>query len=200
LFFHLHLVFDASATEKWEQSRAEADTYWAENATHLILRGTILSDDEATDIALVAFMEFQDLAAAEVFLAGDPWNKVGAYNEVHLNRWTNGLKRTPETLPFKDGGSYWHLRGYGKPNTHTRRQEILQDHIGYYNPYDTEQILIRGALLKADVDEWQGSAIVMEMASRKEIQTFLADEPYFVNGLYDHISIEKFQVKSQSGK
>jgi uncharacterized protein YciI len=195
MFFHLYLNFDVSAAVAQEQLRAEAETYWADNAAHLILRGAIISDDKVAEIALVAFMEFDHLAAAERFIAGDPWNKATVYKETQITRWTNGLKRTPETLPYKFGESYWHLRGFGKPNIHAQRQEIFQDHIGYYNPYDAKKILIRGALLKANIDEWQGSAIVVEMGSREEIKTFLADEPYFMNGLYDRILIERFQVQ-----
>jgi uncharacterized protein YciI len=197
MFFHLYLTFNASEAENREQWRTAAETYWAENATHFILRGAIMSDNEETDMALVAFMKFDDLEDTKSFLTGDPWYKAGVYKEKHITRWTNGLKRTPVTLPYNTSKSYWHLRGYGKPNTHTLRQEILQDHIRYYNPYDAQKILIRGALLKSDVDEWQGSAIVMEMTSRDEIKMFLAEEPYFVNGLYEQILIEKFRFQSQ---
>ena len=194
MFFHFHLIFDSSTAEKRQNSRAAEEAYLAEIGDNLVLRGEIMSDDQKTQTATVMFVEFDDLASVRAFLADDPWHKNGAYKEAHINRWTNGLKRTPDTLPYHEGESYWHLRGYGKPDTHARRQEILADHIGYYAPHDPDKILIRGALLNAEIDEWQGSAIVMEKESRENILTFLADEPYYVNGLYDRILIERFAV------
>jgi uncharacterized protein len=194
MFFHFHLIFEPSTAEKRDTSCAAEDTYLAEVGETLILRGDIMSDDQKTQTATVMFIEFDDLVAARAFLANDPWYKNGVYKETFINRWTNGLKRTPDTLPYHEGESYWHLRGYGKPGTHARRQEILADHIGYYAPHDPDKILIRGALLNAENEEWQGSAIVMEKASREDILTFLADEPYYVNGLYDRILIERFEV------
>ncbi len=197
MFFHFHLIFESSTAEKQDKVRALEETYLAANARSLILHGEIMSDDQKTPIATVMFMEFEDLAAARSFLANDPLHKSGAYKESHINRWTNGLKRTPDTLPYHAGESYWHLRGYGKPGTHARRQEILADHIGYYASHDPVKILIRGALLDAEVKEWRGSAIVMEMTTREEIKTFLAEEPYYVNGLYDQILIEQFKVTTR---
>jgi uncharacterized protein YciI len=194
MFFHFRLIFDSSTVEKRDQSRAKEEPYLADIGDNLILCGEVMSDDQKTQIATIMFVEFDDLAAARAFLADDPWHKDGVYKEAHISRWTNGLKRTPDNLPYHPGESYWHLRGYGKPGTHGRREEILADHIGYYAPHDPDKILIRGALLNAEIDEWQGSAIVMEMASRGNILSFLADEPYYVNGLYDRILIERFQV------
>lgn len=196
MFFHFYFIFDPDSADTRDQAENAEQAYLAENGEHMILHGGIMSDDQSTQTAVVMFAEFDDLVTTRSFLAENPWKNAGAYKETHINRWTNGLKRTLDTLPYHPGESYWHLRGYGKPGTHARRQEILADHIGYYAPHDPDTILIRGALLDAEVDEWCGSAIVMEKGSREEILTFLAEEPYYVNGLYDHLSIERFQVQS----
>ena len=78
-----------------------------------------MSVDQANKTALVVFIEFEELAGAEEILANEPLNKAGLYLETHINRWINGLNRTPETLPHHAAKSYWHFNGYGKLNIHT---------------------------------------------------------------------------------
>lgn len=53
----------------------------------LLAGGAMLSDDGATPHGGILILDTDDRAAAEAFIAGDPFNTCGLFGSVFITRW-----------------------------------------------------------------------------------------------------------------
>jgi uncharacterized protein YciI len=69
------------------QSRNEHLAYLAENAATLLACGAKLNDDGSDAGGGIYIVEVDTRAAAEQFIAADPFSKAGLFREVRITRW-----------------------------------------------------------------------------------------------------------------
>ena len=63
----------------------------------LIGYGHLVSDDASAVLATTWFVQLDDRAAAQVFIADDPLNRAGVYERTDIRRWSNSfLKRAAD--------------------------------------------------------------------------------------------------------
>lgn len=115
-------------------------------------------------------------------------------------RGGGGIFPDKRDFPRQEGQVYWYIRGYGKPGSHDRRQETAEAQRAFLAPYDETSIIVRGPILDDDGKEWQGSANLICMPSRQDVEAFMADWPYCKNGLYERVLIERFRFGGRPGQ
>ena len=200
MYFHVQLIDNPETPEKRQETREAHWQYFDENAEYFVARGATLSDDGNQILSSVLFVEFDDWHRVRKFVDNEPHKKNGVYKEVHIRRWGFGLKRLQRDFPRKEGQVNWYIRGFGKPGAHEERMELLSAHRSYFEPYDVDRFIARGPVLSDDGEEWQGSANLICLPSRQAVEEFLADEPYYVNDLYERVVTERYKFGGRPGQ
>ena len=200
MYFHVQLIDNPGTPEKRQETREDHWQYFDENAEYFVARGATLSDDGNQILSSVLFVEFDDQDQVQKFVENEPHNNNGVYKDVSIRRWGCGLNRRQRDFPRREGQLSWYIRGYGRPNMHEKRMELLSEHRSYFEPYDADRFIARGPIFSDDGEEWQGSANLISLPSRQAVDNFLADEPYCVNDLYDRVIIERYKFGGRPGQ
>ncbi len=198
--FHIRLTDDPEAADKRAAFRADHWTYFDDHRDHFIARGATTTDDLERTLSSVIYVEFDTWDDVHAFLAAEPLNRNGVYREVIVRRWRSGIERRQRDFPRRDGQAFWYVRGHGKPGSHVRREEIVEAQRAHLAPFDETHVVARGPILDDDGNDWQGSANLICMPSRDELEAFLADWPYCKAGLYERVEIERYRFGGRPGQ
>src|SRR4051812_5186570 len=72
---------------------AEQKSYVKNFGERVIGYGHFVSDDGRDTLGTSFFMQLDDRAAADAFVAKEPMNKAGLYDQVEINRWSNSFQK-----------------------------------------------------------------------------------------------------------
>ena len=200
MHFHIQLIDDPETPEKRAVSREAHWAYFDENRDHFIARGATISDDGTRTLSSVLFVKFDGWDEVRNFVDNEPHDLNGVFRDIHISRWHNALGRTQRDFPRKENQTCWYIRGFGKPGANDRRNERVDAHRAYFAPYDAENFIVRGAILSDDGALWQGSGNLIALPTRAEVDAFLAKEPFYTNGLYYHVLIERYKFGGSPGQ
>ena len=174
--------------------------YFEDHAEHFIARGATFDDAGKVFKSSVIFIDFPDRKAADQFVANEPLNKAGVFQSVEIVSWSNPLGRRQRDFVRTDGQMCWYIRGYGKPGMNDRRNELFAQHQAYFKPYDAENFIVRGGALADDGTTWIGSANLIALADRESIGDFVTNEPFYKNGLFERIVVERYNFGGRPGQ
>jgi uncharacterized protein YciI len=165
---------EANITAQKEYARALGE--------RLIGYGHIVSDDASKTLATTWFVQLDDRAAAEAFVANDPLKHAGVYERVDIKRWSNSfLKRAAE---FKRKGLQQYLcTGSKIPNAPEFFAKHLHAHESYFKSYE-DSFIFRGPLRSPDGTDNVGTALLLELPDRAAADRFWNNEPFAANGGY----------------
>lgn len=200
MHFHIQLIDDPATPERRAVSREAHWAYFDDHRDHFIARGATQTDDQARTLSSVLFVEFDGWDEVRRFVENEPHNRNGVFADVRICRWNHALGRTQREFPRKDDQACWYIRGFGKPGSHDRRNELAPVHRAYFAAYDTENFIVRGGVLDDSGELWQGSANLIALPSRKAVEAFLAEEPFYINGLYDNVLVERYKFGGRPGQ
>ncbi len=200
MLFHVQLIDDPEAAGKRDEFREAHWSYFDDHERHFIARGATTTDDQTRILSSVIWVEFDSWDEIRAFIAAEPLNRNGVYRETIIRRWRNGLGRRQRDFPRRDGQVCWYVRGYGATGSHTRREEIVAAQREYLAPFDQTIIVARGPIVDDDDKDWHGSANLVCMPSRAELEEFLAEWQYCQNVLYERITIERYRFGGRPGQ
>jgi uncharacterized protein YciI len=186
--------------ERRADSREDHWAYFDRHRDHFVARGATQTDDGTHTLSSVLFVEFDGWDEVRSFVDNEPHNRNGVFREVRITRWHNALGRTQRDFPRQDGQFCWYIRGFGKPGANDRRNELLEAHRAYFAPYDEEAFIVRGAILNDTGDLWEGSGNLIALPSRADVDAFLSKEPFYTNGLYDSVLVERYKFGGRPGQ
>lgn len=89
------------------------------------------------------------------------------------------------------------VRAYDGEGKLDKRMEVRPRHIEGMKKLD-EHIISAGGLLD-DEGKMKGSALIMDFETRKELDDYLAGEPYVVEKVWEKIEIEPINVVIANG-
>src|SRR4051794_21496595 len=125
---------------------AEQKEYVAGFGERVIGYGHFLSDDGRETLGTSFFMQLDDRAAADKFMAAEPMNKAGVYRNVEMNRWSNSFgKRAAE---YRRKGMQQFLCTGPKTGTNEFFRGHLHAHESYFASYG-ESFIFRGPIRSA---------------------------------------------------
>jgi uncharacterized protein YciI len=144
--------------------------------------GHIVSDDASAILATTWFVQLDNRAAAEAFVANDPMNRAGVYERVDIKRWSNSfLKRA---VDYKRKGMQQYLcTGSKIPDAPAFFAKHLHAHESYFKEYG-DSFIFRGPLRSPDGTENVGTALLLELPDRTAAERFWNNEPFAANGGY----------------
>ena len=148
----------------------------------LIGYGHIVSDDASATLATTWFVQLDDRAAAEAFVANDPLNRAGAYERTDIRRWSNSFLRRAADYRRKGMQQYF-CTGSKIPDAAPFFARHLHAHESYFKQYE-ESFIFRGPLRSPDGTDNVGTALLLELPDRAAAENFWMNEPFAANGGY----------------
>lgn len=160
---------------------AAQKAYLAGFAEQVIGYGHFLSDDGRETLGTSFFIQLDDRAAVEKFLADEPMHKASVYRSVEINRWSNSFgKRASE---YKRKGMQLFLCTGPKTGTNEFFRGHLHAHESYFASY-AESFIFRGPIRSADGADNIGTALMLELPDRAAADKFWNEEPFAKHGGY----------------
>ncbi len=160
----------------------EQKRYVAGFGDRVIGYGHIVSDDGAETLATTFFMQLDDRAAADAFIAGEPLNRADAVERVTVQRWSNScLKRQADYR--RKGLQQFFCTGSKITDTGPLFAAHLTDHEKYFKRYE-DSFIFRGPILSADGVDNIGTALLLELPDRTAAEKFWNNEPFAAHGGY----------------
>ncbi len=160
----------------------EQRLYVATFGERVIGYGHLVSDDGLNTLGTTFFMQLDDRAAAENFLAEEPLNKAGVYERVDFHRWSNSFQKRQADYQRK-GLQQFFCTGSKISDTATLFAAHLTDHESYFKEYG-DSFVFRGPIRSADGADNIGTALLLELPGRAAAEEFWNNEPFVANGGY----------------
>jgi uncharacterized protein YciI len=161
---------------------AEQKAYVAGFGERVIGYGHFVSDDGRETLGTSFFMQLDDRAAADKFMAEEPMSKAGVYGRVEINRWSNSFGKRAAEYPRK--GMQQFLCTGPKTGTNAFFRGHLHAHESYFASY-AESFIFRGPIRSADGTDNIGTALLLELPDRAAADKFWNEEPFSKNGGYN---------------
>ena len=200
MYFHVQLIDDLAVPERRTETREDHWAYFDEHRDHFVARGATQTDDGQRTLSSVLFLEFDDWDGVRTFVDNEPHNRNGVYGDIRIKRWNNALGRTQRDFPRREGQVCWYIRGFGVPGSNDRRNKLVDAHRTYFAPYDGDRFIVRGGVLDDAGELWEGSANLIALPSRAAVEDFLSREPFYTNGLYEHVLVERYKFGGRPGQ
>jgi uncharacterized protein YciI len=160
----------------------EQSAYVAGFGERVIGYGHFLSDDGRETLGSSFFMQLDDRAAADAFVANDPLSKAGLYGRTEIHRWSNSFQKRAADYKRK-GMQQFLCTGSKIPDSVEFFTKHLHAHESYFASYG-DSFIFRGPLRSADGTENIGTALMLELPDRAAADKFWNNEPFAKNGGY----------------
>lgn len=169
---------------KTEARRArlrEQKDYVSTFGERVIGYGHFVSDDGRETLGTSFFIQFDDRAAADAFVAAEPMNKAGVFARVEIHRWSNSFGK--RAADYRRKGLQQFLCTGPKTSTPEFYRTHLHAHESYFAAYGAS-FIFRGPIRSADGADNIGTALLLELPDRAAAETFWNGEPFAKNGGY----------------
>jgi uncharacterized protein len=143
--------------------------------------GHFVSDDGRDTLGTSFFMQLDDRAAADAFVANEPLNKAGLYGRVDIHRWSNSFQK--RQADYRRKGLQQFLCTAPKTGTPEFFRTHLNAHETYFASYG-DSFIFRGPIRSADGADNIGTALLLELPDRAAADKFWNNEPFAANGGY----------------
>ncbi|MFT5180803.1 MAG: hypothetical protein ACI8S3_000679 [Alphaproteobacteria bacterium] len=153
--------------------------------------GPIFTDDGASAVGSLRFIEFPDRMAAVNYIDTDPYSQAGIFESVNIQRWQPALEHRQLTYARQDGTQQFIVHCTDVADSAALREPLRQAHRDYLNAR-AGMVVARGPLKTDDGESVVGSAILLDVADRAAAEELLADEPFNKAGVYGDVSIERW--------
>ncbi len=200
MHFHVRLIDNPDTPDLRETSREAHWAYFDDHRDHFIARGATITDDGKHVLSSVLWVEFDSFQHVETFIQNEPHNQNKVYKRVEFDFCKYALNIKQSHFPRRDGQLVWYIRGYGKPGVNEIRDQLAPAHTSYFRPYDAEHFVVRGGVRSQDDGPWIGSANLIALPSREDVDAFLRAEPFYSSGLYSHVLVERYKFGGRPGQ
>jgi hypothetical protein len=170
-----------STADKRKALLAEQKTYVNNFGERVIGYGHFVSDDGRDTLGTSFFMQLDDRAAADAFVAGEPMNKAGVFERIEIHRWSNSFGKRAADYARK--GQQQFLCTGPKTGTPEFFRSHLHAHESYFAAYG-DSFIFRGPIRSADGADNIGTALLLELPDRAAVDRFWKEEPFAKNGGY----------------
>ncbi|HEY1978443.1 MAG TPA: YciI family protein [Xanthobacteraceae bacterium] len=173
---------------QWDTRREwlrDQNSYVKNFGERVIGYGHFVSDDGRDTLGTSFFMQLEDRAAADRFLADEPMNRTGAFQRVEIHRWSNSFGK--RAADYRRKGMQQFLCTGPKTGTPAFFREHLHAHESYFASYG-DSFIFRGPIRSADGADNIGTALLLELPDRAAANTFWNNEPFVSNGGYQRDS------------
>jgi uncharacterized protein YciI len=160
---------------------AEQKAYVKSFGERVIGYGHFVSDDGSETLGTSFFMQLDDRAAADAFIANEPLNKAGLTQRIDVHRWSNSFGKRAADYARKG------LQQFLCTGPKTAAPEFYRTHLHAHESYFAsygDSFIFRGPIRSADGADNIGTALLIELPDRAAVDRFWNEEPFSKNGGY----------------
>lgn len=159
-------------------------SYMDRFADRMTARGPTLGTDRQTWTGSLHVVDLPSSKALREFVAGEPYNQAGLFEEHSIWRFANFLGRTMWQFPgAADEPRFLLLAQVAEDLPNEPRPVPVAD----LPPQLRERLIVYGALRNLDDEELAGVAVVVQVPTREALDALLGDE---LAGLADYGNVE----------
>ena len=167
--------------EKRRALLPEQKRYVGNFGERVIGYGHFVSDDGRDTLGTSFFMQLDDRAAADRFVAEEPMNQADLTGRVEIHRWSNSFGK--RAADYRCKGLQQFLCTGPKTGTPEFFRQHLHAHESYFASY-AASFIFRGPIRSADGADNIGTALLLELPDRAAADKFWNEEPFARNGGY----------------
>lgn len=165
-----------------QENLSEQKAYAEALGERLVGYGHIVGDDGSGVLATTWFVQLDDRAAADAFIAEDPLNRAGVYDRVEIKRWSNSFLKRASDYQRKGEQQYFYT-GSKIEDAADFIAEHLHAHESYFKSFE-DRFIFRGPLRSPDGLVNVGTALLIELPDRQAAEDFWNNEPFAAHGGY----------------
>ena len=160
---------------------AEQQSYVKAFGERVIGYGHFVTDDGRDTLGTSFFMQLDDRAAADKFVAEEPMSKARVYRRTEIQRWSNSFGK--RAADYRRKGMQQFLCTGPKTGDDAFFRKHLHAHESYFASYGAS-FIFRGPIRSADGADNIGTALLLELPDRAAAEKFWNAEPFAKNGGY----------------
>lgn len=160
--------------------------------------GPTWTDDGQTATGSLTLIDLPDRAAAETYIAKEPYNVNGAFDRIEIRRWSSSMTMRQHDYPRTPGWEQYRITAIDKPDGPSLRNAVNDAHHKFQATV-MDRYIARGPLLSDDGARIIGSLMLMEFPNRAACDAFWAAEPLNTGGVFEHVEIERWRFGKAIG-
>jgi uncharacterized protein YciI len=189
------------AADGGAEARAAANeahlAYLRDHRDQIRFAGPLLSDDGEAAGSLT-LLDAPDRAGAEAWIASEPYNSAGAFDEVIITRWSSSMEIRQLDFPRTEGWQQFAVTAIDGPEADVRRAAVAEEHHKFQASV-MDRYVARGPLQNDDGSGLIGSFMIMEYPDRAACEGFWAEEPLNYGGVFNDVTIERWRYGKAIG-
>jgi uncharacterized protein YciI len=154
--------------------------------------GPFTTDDESADLGSLRLIEFPDRGAAERHVTEEPYVVGGVQKRWRIHRWQPRLPYSWRDCPRTQGHIQAMFYGLDRPGSGAVRQELRAAHAAHLAAH-ANMVMARGPLMTDDETRATGSMLLLDVPDMATARTFLEQEPFYRNGVYQESNIYRWR-------
>lgn len=166
--------------------------YLRASSNRIRFSGPLIDDDGETPRGSLTLLDAPDRAAAEAWLADEPFNKAGAFGEVTFTRWASSMDIRQLDYKRTQGWRQFAITAIDGPDGRTKRAEVAEAHHRFQASV-MDRYVARGPMFDDDGIEMTGSLMIVEFPDRAACDEFWAGEPLNYGGVFENVAIERWR-------
>ena len=190
-YIHANLRADGGA-----EARISATTphlaYLRAHRDQIRFAGPLLSDDGADATGSLTLLDAPDRANAAAWIANEPYNLAGAFDEIKIVRWSSSMEIRQIDYARTPGWQQFVITAVDGPDAAARRAAVAEAHHKFQASV-MDRYIARGPMQSDDGAGLVGSMMIMEYPDRAACEDFWAKEPLNYGGVFDDVTIERWR-------
>ena len=160
--------------------------------------GPLFTGDGETPTVSMTLLDAPDRAAAEAWLAQEPYNKAGAFGETTFTRWSSSMEFRQLDYPRTEGWQQFVITAIDGPDGQARREAVADAHHKFQASV-MDRYVARGPMFTDDGGTIIGSLMIMEFPDRAACDEFWSSEPLNFGGVFESVTIERWRYGKAIG-
>ena len=195
------LICARLAAEGGAEARASAGdphiAYLRSHRDQIRFAGPLLDNDGEVTGSLT-LLDAPDRAAAEAWIASEPYNSAGAFDRVEIVRWSSSMEIRQLDYPRTQDWRQFAITAIDGAEADARRAAVTEDHHKFQASV-MDRYVARGPLQNDDGSGLIGSFMIMEFPDRAACEDFWAKEPLNYGGVFKDVTIEGWRYGTAIG-
>ncbi len=172
--------------------------YLRANRDRIRFAGPLLADDGETPRGSLTLLDAPDRAAAEAWLAQEPYNKAGAFGEITFTRWSSSMDIRQLDYSRTEGWQQFVITAIDGPDAKTKRGQVAEAHHKFQSMV-MDRYVARGPMFDDDGGAMIGSFMIMEVPDRAACEKLWAGEPLNQGGVFEDVTMERWRYGKAIG-
>lgn len=160
-----------------------------------------LLDEEEDPNGFLTIIDAPDRAAAEAWIADEPFYAAGAFVPATFLRWSSSMDMRQLDFPRTEGWRYFAIFAHDVEDAEEskRRRAAVADAHHKFQAGVMDRYVARGPFFTDDGSRMTGSFMIMEYPDRAACEEFWAGEPLNTGGVFAEVQIRPWRFGKSLG-